>query len=234
MDKIFILIELSHKIKMSGEPKTAKFFRWFIFTANFHEDREYKDVRRTFIFILAFAALFSGVRQIVRLRLLSFNYFDNSVSPDVDYVNVLMTVLLTVTFYPLLYITFSYIYKRDEEQDTTRVLYNVALVSQLAILRDVLYVLYNLLILGFDFLPNAEDEYYVDYDFIFRILDGALWALTIMYLVPLVINRLHRPKQNDDTQLLAYSLSLLVFWVTWIFNFVIVRIFIQLPLGGDF
>ncbi|OLS26332.1 MAG: hypothetical protein HeimC2_15760 [Candidatus Heimdallarchaeota archaeon LC_2] len=72
-----------------------------------------------------------------------------------------------------------------------------------------------------------------NYEAPFMVLDVVLWVLTIVLLVPIIVDRLSRPKDREDTQMLAFSVSFFAFFLTWIFNYQILRIFIQLPLGRD-
>ncbi len=93
----------------------------------------------------------SGIREIIQLQL------DNEWEPsqqnepkqfvlsDVDPVAAAITLILTMTFYPLLYLSYSYIYKGSEERDASIVLYNFTLITQFAILRDLLDILFALL-----------------------------------------------------------------------------------------
>lgn len=212
--------------------------KWCVFFANFRDERDREEVKLVLIFTLICAGIASGIREVIRLRL------DNEWEPsrpnepeqfipgDVDPVVVAITLMLTMTFYPLLYLAYSYIYKGTEERDTSIVLYNVTLVAQFAILRDLLYILFALVEYG-QKLFQEEGFDAGGYEVPFFVLDGILWILTIILLIPIVVDRLNRPREREDTQMIAFTISVFAFFLTWTFNYQILRIFIQLPLGRE-
>lgn len=111
-------------------------------------------------------------------------------------------------------------------------LYNITLVAQFTILRDLLYILIAVVENGQKlFQEEGFDEW--NYETPFIVLDGILWILTIILLIPIVVNRLNRPKEREDTQMIAFIISVFAFFLTWTFNYQILRIFIQLPLGRE-
>jgi hypothetical protein len=213
--------------------------KWFVLFANFREERDREEIKRVLYFTLIFAGIASAIREMIRRRLdvefepLAYPETGEKVTfGEVDPIVIAITAILTMTFYPLLYFTYSYIYKGTEERDTTIVLYNVTLVAQLAIIRDLLFILYALI----DFGPKLfQDEGFdpSSFEMPFNLMDGILWILTIILLVPIVVDRLNRPKEREDTQIIASSISVFAFFLTWTFNYQILRIFIQLPLGVE-
>ncbi|MCE7737272.1 MAG: hypothetical protein GPJ54_20455 [Candidatus Heimdallarchaeota archaeon] len=222
----------------SESVKSNYLSKWGVFFANFRDERDWEDVKRVLIVTLIIAGITSAIREIIRRRLDSYWEASKPTEPgqfvmgEVDPLVIIITAILTMTFYPLLYFAYSYIFKGTEERDTTIVMYNVTLVAQFAILRDLLYILFALVeygkILfqeeGFDTQSNETP---------FFVLDGILWILTIILLIPIVVDRLNRPKEREDTQILAFTISVFAFFLTWTFNYQILRIFIQLPLGRE-
>lgn len=212
--------------------------KWCVFFANFRDDRDRDEVKRVLIVTLIIAGIASAIREIIRRR--SDNEWEPStpnepeqfIVGEVDPLVIVITAILTMTFYPLLYLSYSYIYKGTEERDTSIVLYNITLVAQFTILRDLLYILIAVVENGQKlFQEEGFDEW--NYETPFIVLDGILWILTIILLIPIVVNRLNRPKEREDTQMIAFIISVFAFFLTWTFNYQILRIFIQLPLGRE-
>ncbi len=220
--------------------------KWCVFFANFREEREGDEIKRVLIFTLIVAGIASAIREIIRRRLDGEwihdpNRENRGLDPiefklgEVDPIVVIITAILTMIFYPLLYLTYSYIYKGTEEKDTTVVLYNVTLLVQFAILRDILFILYAITDFTDELFQSGDivsDETW-QYEIPFQMLDGILWILTIILLIPIVVDRLNRPKDREDTQMIAFTISVFAFFLTWTFNYQILRIFIQLPLGRE-
>lgn len=217
--------------------------KWCVFFANFREERDREEIKRILIVTLIITGIASAIREVIHRRLegewidneRGGSYHEEFKLGDVDPIVVVITAVLTMTFYPLLYLTYSYIYKGTEEKDTTVVLYNVTLLAQLAVLRDVLYILYAIIDFKDELFQSNDivsDETYQS-EMTFMMLDGVLWILTIILLVPIVVDRLNRPKEREDTQMIAFSMSVFAFFLTWTFNYQILRIFIQLPLGVE-
>ena len=134
----------------------------------------------------------------------------------------------------LLYFAYLFAYRGTEEKDTTIVLRSVALVGQFAIIRDILFAIFAILEYRSEIFHSGEELEDGVHIVIFFSLDAILWILTIIYLMPLVIARL----QPDDTIpqqsfITPFLLSTIIFWITWVFNYVLLRIFVELPLGRE-
>ncbi len=211
---------------------TAKLSDWFVFTSRMNKTPIRNRSKDAFKVMLIGVVIFSGVRQILRNRVSGDT--EESISDQLDLVNVVITIVLSCSFYLLLYFAYLFAYRGTEEKDTTIVLRSVALVGQFAIIRDILFAIYAILEYRMEiFRSGAELEDRV-YLVIFFSLDAILWILTIIYLMPLVIARL----QSDDTIpqqsfITPFLLSTIIFWITWVFNYVLLRIFVELPLGRE-
>jgi formate hydrogenlyase subunit 3/multisubunit Na+/H+ antiporter MnhD subunit len=230
---------------MSTEDESKKngfLKKWFILNANFREERNREEIKRILIITLVFAGIVSAIREAFRRRL-DGDWIDDPELVElaefklgeVEPLVVIITAVLTMTFYPLLYLTYSYIYKGTEDRDTTIVLYNVTILAQLAVLRDVLFILYAAIDFSNELFQSGDivsDETY-NFEMPFMMLDGILWILSIILLMPIVVDRLNRPKEREDTQLIALLMYVFAFFLTWTFNYQILRIFIQLPLGVE-
>lgn len=121
------------------------------------------------------------------------NETEKLVLVDVDPVVVIITLIHTMTFYPLLYLSYSYIYKGTEDKDAIVVLYNVILVAQFEIIRDLLFIVFALAEYGGGLFKDTVSDT-GNYDAPFIVLDVVLWILTIVLLVPIIVIRLNRPK----------------------------------------
>ena len=217
---------------MSTRFITKSYYRFsmdFVLSADFNKQRSRKEINRLFIWTLLIALLLSGIRQVFRLRIDNEPTSGNPFS-GIDGVNVVLTMILTITFYPLLYLGYSFVYRGTEKKDTNHVLYRVALLSQLAVIRDLLFIILTFTYYGNELFKNQELN---SRDFVFTVLDVVLWLLTIIMMTPVIIARLNRPKSQDDTQLLAFVISLITFGLIWVFNFIVLRVFVELPFGGE-
>ena len=67
---------------------------------------------------------------------------------------------------------------------------------------------------------------------VFWTLDTMVWILTIFYILPLIKNRIERDGVETKDGL-AFIISIVVFWLAYLINYVIMRILISLPLGRD-
>lgn len=226
--------------------KSNLWSKWCVLFANFRDERDGEEIKRVLIFTLIVAGIASAIREIICRRLdgewiQDPNRENRGLDPiefklgEVDPIVVIITAILTMIFYPLLYLTYSYIYKGTEEKDTNIVLYNVTLLVQFAILRDILFILYAIIDFTDELFQSGDivsDETW-QYVIPFQMLDGILWILSIILLIPIVVDRLNRPKDREDTQMIAFTVSVFAFFLTWTFNYQILRIFIQLPLGRE-
>jgi hypothetical protein len=133
-----------------------------------------------------------------------------------------------------LYYAYRFAYRGTEEKDTTIVLVSVVYVSQFAIVRDVLFSLYALLEYRMGLFQSSKELDDRVIVVVFFTLDAILWILTIVYFIPLIIDRL---QDNSDELQQSFSipflLSTVIFWITWIFNYLIIRMFVELPLGRE-
>jgi hypothetical protein len=184
-----------------------------------------EKTKNAFLIMLFGVTIFSGIRQILR----------NRVAGDLDFLNVFITAALTLSFYPLLYISYNFAYKGTEEKEATVVLRSIALVGQLAIVRDLLYSIFALLEYRLDIFQQDIDIERTDVSNIaFFVLEAVLWWLTIIYLMPLVMARLKaKTEDSQKSYTTPFLLSAVIFCITWLFNFIIIRIFIELPLGRE-
>ena len=201
----------------------------FVFSADFNQKKSKTEIQKMLIWTLLIALVMSGIRQALRLRIDESSPATNPFS-NVDGVNVILTMILTVSFYPLLYKSYSFVYRGTEEKETEHVLYKIALLAQLAVIRDLLFIIFVSIKYGTGLFENQTLE---SRDFVFTALDAVLWFLTIIMMAPVVIPRLNKPKSQDDTLILAFLISCITFWLTWVFNFIVLRVFVELPFGGD-
>lgn len=89
--------------------------KWCVFFANFRDDRDRDEVKRVLIVTLIIAGIASAIREIIRRR--SDNEWEPStpnepeqfIVGEVDPLVIVITAILTMTFYPLLYLSYSYI-----------------------------------------------------------------------------------------------------------------------------
>ncbi|MHA2052482.1 MAG: hypothetical protein ACW99F_02680 [Candidatus Hodarchaeales archaeon] len=190
------------------------------------------QTKNTFKIVLVGIALSSGIRQLLRNRILESA--NGSMLDQLDLVNVAITIALSCSFYPLLYYAYRFAYRGTEEKDTTIVLVSVVYVSQFAIVRDVLFSLYALLEYRMGLFQSSKELDDRVIVVVFFTLDAILWILTIVYFIPLIIDRL---QDNSDELQQSFSipflLSTVIFWITWIFNYLIIRMFVELPLGRE-
>lgn len=200
---------------------------WFIFSAPIAVDADQRGEKKAFIVLLVVVTAFSGLRQLVRQRA--------SYEGDVDAVNLLITMVLTFTFYPLLLKAYEYAHKRKGTKSNS-LLRDIVLVAQFAVMRDFLYILYALVRYNIALFASwSEPTNIGSSDEVFVILDALLWWLTIIYMVPRIMQRLRSDQISGDKLLLfAFILSATVFWAAWVLNYAIIRIFVQLPLGRGF
>ncbi len=55
--------------------------------------------------------------------------------------------------------------------------------------------------------------------------------LTFILLIPIIVDRLNRPRGREDTHMVAFTISVFVIFLTWTFNYQFLMISILLPVG---
>ncbi|MFX0171604.1 MAG: hypothetical protein ACFE9L_06770 [Candidatus Hodarchaeota archaeon] len=205
---------------------------YFIFTSFSRDYNERLNVRLSIIFLiisLVIAGLFAGIRgmYLATYRIGSYtNYGTIALNP----IKGIESGLLEIIFFILLLLIYLFVYLCSSN-GKFEIVHDVALVAQLAWIKDILFMSYVLIA---QFVNPWTDLWYYYHSFSNLYNTGLYWPfilLIIIFYIPRIMLRFENGFTDYNKQiLLAVVLSIVIVLITSLLHSIF-KILIDLPLG---
>ncbi len=149
-----------------------------------------------------------------------------------DFKEGVLFMLLVVFFYLILIRGIRFVTQKSDP-DGTDTQFLVTKLIQLSIMKDILYLFYYLISFTYVQVDPASAVDIMELEMMYSTLLVIVFILSILYLVPLLKKRIES-NYSDYNKLLAASTfaSILVYSIVYTLNYTVVRILVELPLGG--
>ncbi len=241
---------------MGIKTKVVPLKNYFIFTAlNREIDEEIKPQKTLLFFIISIAVtgFFAGIRGMYHA---AFNAMRNNPGEIIgDYPNLrfipndlslnilrgLEFAVLEMTFFLILLLIFQYL-QTNIPNGRSFIIHDVALVSQISVLKDILFLSYSLLYclqplpsIGTEYAWQSRWDFRLYYAKMIDLYDLGLYLIFILFIIiffmPRVITRVKKSYPDYNKQVfIAFILSSVIFGVATLL-LSIIKILIDLPLG---
>ena len=207
------------------------FTQWFIFN---HRSGMKSPDRRVKVFYISLAVV--GITEFIMAMVdsgfeqnWSLGHYDHIFGLDIR--DGILYMLLIMCFYLILLRGFRFITQKTDPEGLDT-MFLITKMMQLSIIKNILYLLYYLIILIADQIETISDPNGIELETIYMVLHVTTYIISVLYLIPLIMKRIEA-NYSDYNKLLTAStfLSILVFSILFTLNYTVVRILIELPLG---
>lgn len=149
-----------------------------------------------------------------------------------DFKEGVLFMILVVFFYLILIRGVRFVTQKSDPHGTDTQFLITKLI-QLSIMKDVMYLFYHLISFISAQVETDVAEYEMELGMMYSTLLVIVFVLSILYLVPLMKKRIES-NYSDYNKLLAASAfaSILVYSIVYILDYTVIRILVELPLGG--